>query len=113
MDLDDFRKIRQTASDPLPAPYPLRSLSWQAGPPEAAIDCTICKFDGKLSRTKRAGLLEERIYPYFGYFPWICSLCKRRILLKNRGDRRRISRDPEPGAAPEIQYNEKSLHQNG
>jgi hypothetical protein len=48
--------------------------------------CTKCKF-GELSRTKRVGLMEELIYPHLGYFPWICSECKERVIVKHRGER--------------------------
>lgn len=74
------------------------------------MQCTSCHNDTKLSRTKRSGLLEEHIYSFFGYFPWICSGCKERILLKNRGDRRRVPREDESGAVPSANPNRNGLH---
>ena len=72
--------------------------------------CTKCHY-GKLSRTKRVGLLEDNLLPFFGYFPWLCSTCKQRVLLKNRGERRRVSRtedtEPTPAAPPQ----KNGLHQ--
>jgi hypothetical protein len=70
--------------------------------------CTKCQH-GKLSRTKRIGLLEDNLLPLFGYFPWICSTCKQRVLLKNRGERRGVTRveDPTPSARPQ----KNGLHQ--
>jgi hypothetical protein len=49
------------------------------------MQCTKCHH-GTLSRTKRVGLLEDNLLPLFGYFPWICSTCKQRALLKHRGE---------------------------
>jgi hypothetical protein len=74
------------------------------------MQCTKCRFDGKLSRTKRVGLFEEHLYPFFGYFPWICSMCKRRILVKNRGERRHSQPEDMP-APPHSQQNRNGLHQ--
>ncbi len=74
--------------------------------------CTKCQYDGKLSRTKRAGFFEEHIYTLFGYFPWLCSACKRRFLLKDRGERRHTHRDHESGSMPIARQNEDGLHQS-
>ena len=52
------------------------------------MQCTRCNMDGKLSRTRRNGFLEEHIFSLFGYYPWLCSGCKRRILLKKRNNSR-------------------------
>jgi len=58
------------------------------------MQCTECHH-GKLSRTKRVGFLEENLFPFFGYFPWICSECKSHLFLRARGERVRISRNEE------------------
>jgi hypothetical protein len=50
------------------------------------MQCTKCHH-GKLTRTRRVGFFESNLLPFFGYFPWICSECKSRILLKGRGER--------------------------
>jgi hypothetical protein len=63
------------------------------------MQCTKCH-QGKLSRTKRVGLLEEDLFPFFGYFPWICSECKSRTLVKARGQRVRIPRNEQFEANP-------------
>jgi hypothetical protein len=75
------------------------------------MQCTKCHSDGKLSRTKRVGLFEEHIYPFFGYFPWICSLCKRRILIKDRGDRKRLPFVVQSTPPPSPGQNRNGLHQ--
>jgi len=69
------------------------------------MQCIKCQF-GKLSRTKRVGLLEGNFLPFFGYFPWICSTCKKRVLLRDRGERRRHVRDePDPTRSGHPQKN--------
>ncbi len=72
------------------------------------MQCTKCGH-GRLSRTKRVGLLEEDLFPFFGYFPWICSDCKSRILVRARGQRVRISRNEQFDANPSQRKN--GLHQ--
>jgi hypothetical protein len=52
------------------------------------MDCTRCESGGRLSRTKRKGFLEEKLYSLLGYYPWICSSCKQRVLVKKRGQRK-------------------------
>ena len=73
------------------------------------MQCTKCHF-GKLTRTNRLGLLEERILPLFGYFPWICSECKRRAFFKSRGERIR-TREKEYRPTSPSRSQKDSLHQ--
>ncbi|NYF92079.1 hypothetical protein HDF08_004198 [Edaphobacter lichenicola] len=74
------------------------------------MQCTKCHF-GKLSRTKRVGLFEGNFLPFFGYFPWICSVCKQRILLRDRGERRRLVRDDDSDLARSGHPQKNDLHQ--
>ncbi|MBB5344612.1 hypothetical protein [Tunturibacter empetritectus] len=74
------------------------------------MQCTKCHY-GKLSRTKRVGLLEGSVLPFFGYFPWTCSTCKQRVLLKDRGERRRLVRDDDSGPTRSACPQENDLHQ--
>jgi len=39
-----------------------------------------------MTRFHREGFLEERVLVHFGYFPWGCMICKRRLLMKARGE---------------------------
>jgi hypothetical protein len=48
-----------------------------------------------MMRRKRESFLEKNIYPLFGYYPWVCHICKERTLLKTRGERRKKKRTPE------------------
>jgi hypothetical protein len=72
--------------------------------------CTKCH-DGKLSRTHRVGLLEDDFLPFFGYFPWICSTCKQRVLLRDRGERRRLVRDGDLEPMRSVRPQKNDLHQ--
>ena len=74
------------------------------------MNCTRCHH-GKLSRTRRVGFLEDNLLPFFGYFPWLCSACKQRILLKDRGERRRVSRTEDPDPTSLAQPKKDGLHQ--
>ena len=50
---------------------------------------------GEIVRRKRQTFLERNVYPYFGYYPWICPTCKQKVLLKVRGERRKKKRTRE------------------
>jgi hypothetical protein len=52
-----------------------------------------CKKCGtELRRLVRESLLQRRVYPLFGFYPWECPLCRETILLRKRYARRRQSR---------------------
>jgi len=64
--------------------------------------CRKCKWAGDLIRMKRAGFLEQKVYPLFGYYPWKCSICGVKRIIKFRGDRRRTKLgDPSRGRRKE------------
>jgi ssDNA-binding Zn-finger/Zn-ribbon topoisomerase 1 len=42
-----------------------------------------------LKRMARRGFLRRKIYPIFGYYPWLCTGCKGSVLIKNRGESRK------------------------
>jgi hypothetical protein len=76
------------------------------------MQCIKCKTDGTLSRTKRAGFLEEHIFSYIGYYPWLCSGCKRRILLKKRNSSRSFRpRDESDSGMQHTHPNRNGLHE--
>jgi hypothetical protein len=72
--------------------------------------CTKCHF-GKLSRARRVGLLEDSFLPFFGYFPWICAACKQRVLLRERGERRRLVRDDDSEPTRSVDPQKNDLQQ--
>ena len=45
--------------------------------------CPKCKL-GTLIRVGREGFLEQRLFAWRGYYPWICAECKRRVLIRFR-----------------------------
>jgi transposase len=38
----------------------------------------------EVSRAARQGIFEKRFLPLFGYFPWKCRACDKRLLLRSR-----------------------------
>jgi hypothetical protein len=43
--------------------------------------CPKCNQDS-FGRSRRRGLLEMRILPLFGFFPWRCHTCDKRVWLR-------------------------------
>jgi hypothetical protein len=62
--------------------------------------CKKCKH-GNLFRVNREGFLENRVYNRWGYYPWLCASCKRRSIVKARGERRKKQAEFEPVSIPE------------
>jgi hypothetical protein len=48
-------------------------------------------------RLNRKGLLERKVLPFLGFFPWECALCRRKVVLRTDGFKPRSKSDP---AAP-------------
>jgi hypothetical protein len=42
-----------------------------------------------MRRLSRAGVLERKILPYLGYYPWECSICRAKTYFRDEGQRRR------------------------
>lgn len=51
------------------------------------IACPKCS-SGHVRREERKGFLEERVYSYFGFYPWQCYKCRHKFLYKKRRMRR-------------------------
>lgn len=47
--------------------------------------CPGCKRGG-MRRTSRHGFREKFVYSLLGYFPWWCSKCRSRVMLRDRGE---------------------------
>jgi hypothetical protein len=60
------------------------------------MQCPKCSEKDLLRRIERVGLLQQKVYPFFGYYPWECSVCRKCVLVKNRGERRRSKRTVRP-----------------
>jgi predicted RNA-binding Zn-ribbon protein involved in translation (DUF1610 family) len=53
-----------------------------------SVYCPDCGCD-KVYRIQRTGFLRRRIFPIFGFYPWVCKDCGREALLRKRNRRRR------------------------
>jgi len=36
-------------------------------------------------RINRHGFLQEVVFPYFGYYPWECVMCRKRAFFRDDG----------------------------
>ncbi len=36
-------------------------------------------------RVQRTRLLEKTVYTWLGLYPWVCTYCSKRLLLRKRG----------------------------
>ena len=50
-----------------------------------AAHCRRCST--KMRRLNRKGLLAKKLFPYFGYYPWECPVCRETFFYKDRGVR--------------------------
>lgn len=51
------------------------------------IFCRVCGSD-EMRRVLRLGILQENIFPMFGYFPWRCMKCGTQVILRKRHRRK-------------------------
>lgn len=54
-----------------------------AQPAAAEPQCRLCS-GNLVYRMQRHGLLEKSLYRLFGYFPWRCNVCRKKIYLRQR-----------------------------
>ncbi len=48
-----------------------------------------CKTCGtSMRRLSRRGFLQEKIYSWFGYYPWECPLCRKPTMLRKQYQRK-------------------------
>lgn len=40
-----------------------------------------------LRRLPRQGFLQQKVLPFFGYYPWECPICRETKFFKKRGKR--------------------------
>ena len=50
--------------------------------------CPECGCD-RMYRIERIGFLRRRVFPIFGFYPWVCRDCGREVMLRKRNRRRR------------------------
>ncbi len=41
-----------------------------------------------MRRLSRRGFLQQKVFSFFGYYPWECPLCRKLVLLKKQFPRR-------------------------
>lgn len=56
------------------------------------VRCPSCGNDHP-RRLERKGFLQERVYPLFGYYPWLCQACKSTFLIRKRYRRKAKKKD--------------------
>jgi ssDNA-binding Zn-finger/Zn-ribbon topoisomerase 1 len=42
----------------------------------------------RVRRMQRVGFLQNTVFPFFGYYPWECTLCREPFLAKKRYKRK-------------------------
>ena len=47
------------------------------------VHCRKCGSD-RVYRIERKGIIQETIYPLFGYYPWSCKICRDHVMLRKR-----------------------------
>ncbi len=50
---------------------------------EERVHCDDCGSD-EVYRIFRKGFFQQRIYPWFGFYPWRCKKCGLRLMLRKR-----------------------------
>jgi len=59
-------------------------------PVASVIKCPECSI--QLRRQHRHGILQNRILPFFGYFPWECPVCRETLYFCQRRRKRIVLR---------------------
>ena len=57
-----------------------------------------------MRRMERVGLLEQKICPIFGYYPWECSGCRKRVLMKDRGEKEHSGHHVRPSSSRPVTH---------
>lgn len=60
----------------------------------AEVKCPRCGSD-YLKRMRRLGIVQARIYPLFGYYPWKCTKCLGMFVLRMRSQSKRLKERSE------------------
>lgn len=62
---------------------PRRGDPPQGSEPWETLNCKYCG-SSYVSRIFREGLLQERVYPLFGFYPWKCKTCLETQMFRRR-----------------------------
>lgn len=52
------------------------------------IYCPSCRSD-RIYRLERRGILQKKLLPFFGFYPWQCKGCGAEVMLRKRNRRHR------------------------
>lgn len=59
--------------------------------------CPHCR-QPQLARVARRGFFREKVWPFFGFYPWECAICRKEFLIRKRGAAyRKVNRSAEAG----------------
>lgn len=59
-------------------------MSWNRD----VVCCPTCGGD-HVHRLERKGLVQRKVFPLFGFYPWHCKGCGAEVMLRKRNRRRR------------------------
>ena len=62
----------------------------RAGKRRDLVYCPACGGD-RVYRVERRGILQKRVYPILGFYPWQCKECGAVVMLRKRNRLRRHS----------------------
>jgi hypothetical protein len=51
-----------------------------------------------MRRLMRESFMQRKVYPFFGYYPWECPLCRELVMFKVRHLRKKRSKSPDSQA---------------
>jgi hypothetical protein len=54
--------------------------------------CNRCK-GRSFRRVNREGFLQRAVYSYFGFYPWECVMCRRKVYYRDEGRRARRKKE--------------------
>ena len=54
--------------------------------------CVTCGCE--MRRLMRESFMQRKVYPFFGYYPWECPLCRELVMFKVRHLRKKRSKSP-------------------
>ncbi len=56
--------------------------------------CVTCGCE--MRRLMRESFMQRKVYPFFGYYPWECPLCRELVMYKVRHLRKKKSKSQDP-----------------
>lgn len=63
---------------------------------QSRVQCPTCG-DEHPHRLERKGFLEQKVFPLFGFYPWLCGSCRTSFLMRKRYRRKVRSQENAAG----------------